>query len=62
MNKVSFPDNPESTNLVEWYLLYFWIVLTIKFKMTGQNGSQKHEKLKKVVCFEQDGSNREIKC
>ena len=36
MNKVSFRDNPESTNLIEWYLLYFWIVLTIKFKMTPE--------------------------
>ena len=44
MNKVSFPDNFESTNMIELYLLYFWIVLTIKFKMTGQNGSQNYEK------------------
>ena len=60
MNKVYFPDNPENTNLIEWYLLYFWIALTIKFKMTGQNGSQTMKKLKKK-CFEQDGLNREIK-
>ena len=48
MNKVSFPDNCKSTNMIEWYLLYFWIVLTIKFKMTGQNGSQNWKTEKKM--------------
>ena len=37
-NEVSFPlSNSEVSNLIEWYLLYFRTVLTIKFKMIAQN-------------------------
>ena len=36
-NEVYFPPNSEVSNLIEWYLLYFRTVLTIKFKMIAQN-------------------------
>ena len=61
MDKV-FPDNPDSTNLIELYLLYFWIVLTIKFMMTGQNGGQNFEKLKKRNMFWTRWTKQRMKC
>ena len=64
-NEVSFPPNSEVSNLIEWYLLYFRTVLTIKFKMIAQNGiistfkiqdgRQRHfENQEKVLSLEQN--------
>ena len=73
-NEVSFPPNSEVSNLIEWYLLYFRTVLTIKFKMIAQNGinltfkiqdgHQRHienQKKKKVLSLEQNVPKKQMK-
>ena len=71
-NKVSFPPNSEVSNLIEWYLLYFRTVLTIKFKVIAQNGiiltfkiqdgHQHHvEKKEKVLSLEPNVPKKQMK-
>ena len=72
-NEVYFPPNSEVSNLIEWYLLYFRTVLTIKFKMIAQNwiiltfkiqdGLQRHieNQKKKVLSLEPNVPKKQIK-
>ena len=71
-NEVSFPPNSEVSNLIEWYLLHFGTVLTIKFKMIAQNGiiltfkiqdgHQRHiENQEKVLSLEQNVPKKQMK-
>ena len=71
-NEVYFPPNFEVSNLIEWYLLYFRTVLTIKFKMITQNGifltfkiqdgHQRHiENQEKVLSLEPNVPKKQMK-
>ena len=71
-NEVYFPPNSEVSNLIEWYLLYFRTVLTIKFKMITQDGifltfkiqdgNQRHiENQEKVLSLEPNVPKKQMK-